>query len=170
MPLELGCKNNGHATINQIGGGGGQSIVLAVCCPTIFDHYVSARNVADFTQTPLKRGDEVGIVGEAAEKPDDRHRWLLRTRHERPRAPHRRQAPKNSRRLMSAPRLRRQHRIGSNECFDRGWNRLRYCNMRCWPMSALGQEADIRPLNRDVRFTPNSGHQADRLAMSALCQ
>jgi hypothetical protein len=29
-------------------------------------------------------------------------------------------APRNSRRLMCAPRLTRQHRIGSNECFDKG--------------------------------------------------
>ena len=32
----------------------------------------------------------------------------------------------------------RQHRIGSNECIDRGRSALRYRNMRCWPMSALG--------------------------------
>src|SRR5665811_344356 len=29
----------------------------------------------------------------------------------------------NSRLFMSVPKLRRQHLIGSNECFDRGWNR-----------------------------------------------
>jgi hypothetical protein len=31
-------------------------------------------------------------------------------------------APRNSRRLMSAPRLGTRHRTGSNECFDRGRN------------------------------------------------
>ena len=40
-----------------------------------------------------------------------------------------------SRRLIAAPRLKTKHRIGSNECFDRGRNTLRYCNMTCWPMS-----------------------------------
>jgi len=39
--------------------------------------------------------------------------------------------PRNFRRLMPAPWLRRQHLTGSNECFDRGRNRLRYCNMGC---------------------------------------
>ena len=34
--------------------------------------------------------------------------------------------PRNSRRLMSAPRLRRRHRIGSNECFDRA--ETGFCN------------------------------------------
>ena len=38
------------------------------------------------------------------------------------------------------PPLRRRHRNGSNECFDRGRGKLRYCNMKCWPMSALGQK------------------------------
>jgi hypothetical protein len=31
-----------------------------------------------------------------------------------------------------------EHRIGSNECFDRGQDRFRYCNMRCWPVSEKG--------------------------------
>jgi len=34
--------------------------------------------------------------------------------------------------------LSRRHRIGSNEYFNRGWGRPRYCNIRCWLMSALG--------------------------------
>ena len=46
----------------------------------------------------------------------------------------------NSRRRISAPWLRTRHRNGSNEHFHRGCNRLRYCNMRCWPMSAMGQK------------------------------
>ena len=33
-----------------------------------------------------------------------------------------------------------RHRNGSNECFNRDWKRLRYCNMRCWPMFASGQK------------------------------
>ena len=45
----------------------------------------------------------------------------------------------NSRRRMSASRLTGEmHRSESNECFERGWKQLRYCNMRCWPMSASG--------------------------------
>ena len=46
--------------------------------------------------------------------------------------------PRNCRRRMSAHWLRREHRIGWYECFDRGRNSLRYCNMRCTLMSELG--------------------------------
>ena len=45
---------------------------------------------------------------------------LLRARRERPRRRRATRTPRNSRRLMPAPRLRRRHRIGSNEYFDRG--------------------------------------------------
>ena len=45
---------------------------------------------------------------------------------------------------MSAPTRWTRHRIGSNEYFDRGRTRLRYCNMRCWPMSASGQKRTWR--------------------------
>jgi hypothetical protein len=31
-----------------------------------------------------------------------------------------------------------KHRIGSNEHFDRGSDRLRCCNMKCWRMSQMG--------------------------------
>ena len=46
----------------------------------------------------------------------------------------------NSRRRMLAPSLWAKHHIGSSDCFDRGRNQLRYCNMRCWPMSALAHK------------------------------
>ena len=55
---------------------------------------------------------------------------------ERPAAPPR--TPRNSRRLILAPRHRRRHRIGSNGYVDRGRNRLRYCNMKCRSMSQMG--------------------------------
>ena len=41
-------------------------------------------------------------------------------------------------------RSKRMHRIGSNVFLDRGRNRLRYCNMRCWPMSQMGPKATGR--------------------------
>ena len=34
----------------------------------------------------------------------------------------------------------------------------------------FGSKADMAPLDWDVRFTPESGHQAGRLPMSAKCQ
>ena len=38
------------------------------------------------------------------------------------------------------------------------------------PDVCFGSKADMAALFGDVRFTPNSGHRAVRLAMSALCQ
>ena len=43
-----------------------------------------------------------------------------------------------SRRLMPIPRLSSWHRSGSNECFDRGRNPLRYCNMIGGPDVRVG--------------------------------
>jgi len=64
---------------------------------------------------------------------------FLRARRKRPRD--RRAADKCDELAPLHVRLkfRRPHRIGSNEYFDRGWKRLRYCNMRFWPTSGLGQ-------------------------------
>src|SRR4029079_19012794 len=64
---------------------------------------------------------------------------LLRAGDERPR---RSCTAKNTEKFPPphvTPWLRRHHRNGSNECFDRAWKRLRHCNMRCWPMSDMGR-------------------------------
>src|SRR5262245_4466865 len=52
--------------------------------------------------------------------------------------------PKKSRRLMLAPRLRRRHRSGSNECIDRGVrdHNMRLANVRC---GLLAQPVDATP-------------------------
>jgi hypothetical protein len=51
---------------------------------------------------------------------------------------------RNFRRLIPAPRLWTRHRNGSSECFGRGRERFRYCNMKCWPMSVQGQKRTSR--------------------------
>jgi len=56
--------------------------------------------------------------------------------------------------LYVRPMLRRQYRIGSNECFDRGWKRLRYSKMRCRPMSEMGQKARTSVWAHVVRSSP----------------
>ena len=61
----------------------------------------------------------------------------VRARRKRPHGRRLPKTPRNSRRRMSAPWLRRRHRIGSSECFDRG--RKLHCNMKCWPMAEMGQ-------------------------------
>ena len=97
--------------------------------------------------------------------------WLLRAHGKRPRAALPPRTPKKSRRLMSAPRLRRRHRIGSNECFDRGRK----------PASLLQHEmlADVRCGSFAPRYpakprtmsavAPQSGNTAHR-RNGAKCQ
>ena len=93
----------------------------------------------------------------------------LRTRGEFQAATAPPRTPRNSRRRMSAPRLRRQYRIGSSNCFDRAETAFRAAPAqrgRCalWVisrhgghllcMSALPPIADIRADIGDVRFVP----------------
>src|SRR5262245_51151295 len=74
-----------HLTAYKIGCEAGQSIVL-VLRPAILDRHVLAFDVASFTSALPECGQKVRIVGrrQAAEKPDRRHRGLLRARRERP--------------------------------------------------------------------------------------
>jgi hypothetical protein len=75
-----------------------------------------------FAHTSAKRCDYAGGLAErsAAEKPDYRHRSLLRARRKRPR--HRGAA--DQRDELASPHMHTQaqgqHCIGSNEHFDRG--------------------------------------------------
>ena len=90
----LGCNCRGgvvrgdhcHLTAYQIGCEVGQSIVL-VLRPAILDRHVPALDVAGLAQALAECGHKVCSVSRrrAAEEPDHRHRWLLRTRRARPR-------------------------------------------------------------------------------------
>ena len=50
----------------------------------------------------------------------------------------------------------------SNERFDRDPTRLRYCSMRCEPMSALGQQRTSRTCGRCPPCPPKSGQTRRR--------
>ena len=73
--------------------------------PVKFDRDVAAFDIAGFTQASSKRPDIVSVrLGRAGvEKPDHRHRRLLRARRERPRRTAPPSSVMNSRRLMSPP-------------------------------------------------------------------
>ena len=93
--------------------------------PAGVDPHVAADGPAQQRQPLMERRDaglKFRIVrGRGQEHADAPHALaLLRARGERPNAAAPPRTPRNSRRLMSAPRLRTRHRIGSNEHFDRG--------------------------------------------------
>src|SRR6516165_8162588 len=71
---------------NEIGCQAGQSIELAAC-PAVLDRDIAAFGETGFIEPATKCCREIGAgFGRAVdEKPDDRHRCLLRTRRERPR-------------------------------------------------------------------------------------
>src|SRR5262245_23905895 len=56
-------------------------------CPSVFDRHVSALDVTGVTQASVKSREKLACQFERCEveKPDHRHRWLLRARRERPR-------------------------------------------------------------------------------------
>src|SRR5215831_2549261 len=72
-------------------GGEVTQLLIATFRPAKRDHQILPLDKSGFTQAAAERRDHVGrLAGRAAaEKPDHRHRRLLRTRHERP---HRRRA------------------------------------------------------------------------------
>ena len=81
-----GRGNHGHLTTNQIGRHRRQPIILALR-PAVFDRHVVAINVTGFAQ-PFEKGRQLPRVilgGRSVDKPDHRHRRLLRARRERPR-------------------------------------------------------------------------------------
>src|ERR1700730_16517218 len=76
-----------HLTAYQIGCEVGQSVGL-VLRPAIVDRQILAFDITSFFQALAERAQAVWVVKVGridAEKPDHRHRWLLRTRRERPR-------------------------------------------------------------------------------------
>jgi hypothetical protein len=57
----------------------------------------------------------------------------------------------NSRRCISAPKIRGQHCIGSNEYFDRGSNRHQNHCRSAQPMSLMGLVSRVTPVHTAVR-------------------
>ena len=78
-------SDHGHLTAHQIGCEVGQSVDL-VLRPAILDHDILALDVAGFTNALPECCHETCSVGKrrTAEKPNHRHRGLLRARRERP--------------------------------------------------------------------------------------
>ena len=74
-----GRGDHGHATADQIGHQRRQAIVLALQ-PVVLDRHVLAFDVAGFVEALAERGRKArGTIGRpAVDKPDHRHRRLLR--------------------------------------------------------------------------------------------
>jgi hypothetical protein len=113
--------NHGHLPMNQISRHRRQPITSALR-PAVFDRHVMAIDVTGFAQ-PFEKGRQLSRVTlgrSGVDKPNHRHRRLLRPRRERP--SDRRAAQKRDKLapLHVLPKLRRQHCIGSIEYFDRG--------------------------------------------------
>ena len=75
----------------------------------------------------------------------------------------------NSRRRMSVPRLRRMHRIGSIECFDRGRRPASLLQHEMLADVRCGSLATVTTLNRYGRYALRSGHPSEA-NISAKCQ
>ena len=80
-------KTIGIASVAALAASAGPSIKL-ILRPTIVDHDVPAINETDFAQPLTKRRQKIGarLRPTIMEKPDHRHRRLLRARRERPRS------------------------------------------------------------------------------------
>jgi hypothetical protein len=79
-------SDNCHATADEVSHERGQAIVLAAE-PVVLDNHVLALDVAGFAEAFRERGCMARRTLErsTADEADDRHRWLLRARRERPR-------------------------------------------------------------------------------------
>ena len=79
--------DHSHLSMNQIGHQRRQAIVLALQ-PVVLDCHVLAFDGAGFVEAFTERGDiaRVGIGRPVSDKPDHRHRRLLRARRKRPRS------------------------------------------------------------------------------------
>ena len=80
-----GRGDHGHLSADQIGHQRRQAIVLALQ-PVVLDRHVLAFDVAGFVEAFAERGHKArgGIGRPVSDKPDHRHRRLLRARGERP--------------------------------------------------------------------------------------
>ena len=99
-----GRGNHGHLTMNQISRHRRQPIIL-VLRPAIFDRDVAAFDVAGFAQPFEKSGQLPRVIfgRSRIDKPNHRHRRLLRTRRQRPRCRRAAKSVMNSRRCMCPP-------------------------------------------------------------------
>src|SRR5262249_45585045 len=84
---EAGCRDHGHAAADEVSHDRGQAVVLAVQ-PVVRDHHVLARDVTGFVEGFAERSAKARrVLGRSgADKADDRHHRLLRTRRQRPRS------------------------------------------------------------------------------------
>src|SRR5215831_7604945 len=80
-----GRSDNGYATADEVSHERRQAIVSALQ-PVVFDHDVLALDVAGFVEAVVERSRIAprGLRRPNVDEADDRHRWLLRARRERP--------------------------------------------------------------------------------------
>ena len=155
-------RNHIELTMHKIGRHFRQTIVLAFC-PSVFDRNVLALNITDFLQAQAKRtqksarmasGDALlrnpitGIAGCCARAASG-HAAA---------APPRRLM--NSRRRISAPKLRGRHCIGSNGYFDRAQTGHQNHCRGAQPMSLMGQKT-ARGSVMQFRCSPESSRKRD---------
>ena len=74
----------------------------------------------------------------------------------------------NSRRRISAPKLRGQHCIGSNEYFDRAQTGHQNHCRSAQPMSEMGQKPALPRRSIAVRFAPNKQTSPESRSMFML--
>ena len=121
--------------------------------PAVLDRDIAACRVTkliEALQISLDEGCE-GFRGLGIEKSNHGRPCLLPARRMGPRC---RRTTQNTEKFPSPhvrPRSEAAGSCASNECFDRAENRLRYCNIRCWPMSESPLRAMMGWLNHDQR-------------------
>ena len=135
--------------------------------PAILDRDGATLDPAEFAQPLHKSGGPLapGRRRARAQEPDGRQlRRLLRARRERPRAAAPPRRVMNSRRRISAPKLRGQHCIGSNEYFDRAETGHQNHCRSAQPMSEMGHEQAKSDRQIKLRYTSISRHRSRRPA------
>src|SRR5262245_62005215 len=82
----IGASQNSQSCGRRRRPSGGTHLFVAALCPAIFNPYVTALDVAGFTQAVAEGGCDLSIFPgrSAVEKPDDGQCGLLRARRERP--------------------------------------------------------------------------------------
>jgi len=93
--------DHGHSARNQIGGKPSKSIIFTVR-PTVFDRNILTLDISSLVQTTSESSDVLRRLAKrpGTEKPDDRHRRLLRARGDRPSRYRAGQNAEKSRRFM----------------------------------------------------------------------
>ena len=142
---------------HQFGRHGRQPFVLAVR-PAVFDRDVPALDIAGLAQTLAERAPRWHVIGQSIRCGETRS----------PASPAAARAPRaataaapprrlmNSRRRISAPKLRGQHCIGSNEYFDRGQPGIKtigavHSQCRGWVITRLPLWRSHVRLHQEVR-------------------